>query len=162
MDDGRIFYFAYGSNADPERFRSRVGAWRSLRTGRLLDHRLRFASSVRSEGGGGAVVDPEPGSFVAGVVFEITVEQIEAMDREEFDARHDLDGSGRRVQRDVQSGEETLRAELYVLEDDGGWLAPSETYLGFIVGGLAAAGHGLEALERVRAAARKAEELERS
>jgi hypothetical protein len=156
MSNDGLFYFAYGSNADPQRFRSRVGAWRSVRPGRLLDHRLRFASSVRSEGGGGAVVDPEPGSVVDGVLFEIGAEQMAAMDREEFDPRHDPSGSGRRVQREVQADGETLRAEFYVLEDDGGWLAPSETYLGFILDGLREAGHPPEALRRVRAAAERA------
>ena len=64
---GFAYYFAYGSNADPERFRGRVGAWLSRYRARLDDYRLRFASSVQSEGGGGAVIDPHPGDHVDGV-----------------------------------------------------------------------------------------------
>ena len=82
--DARVFYFAYGSNADPERFRARVGAWRSRRPGWLDGHRLRFADSVQSEGGGGAVIDPAPAAVVAGVLFEITTEQLEATRNEGF------------------------------------------------------------------------------
>jgi hypothetical protein len=61
-----IFYFAYGSNADPERFKARVGPSRSRRRARLQGYRLRFARMVQSEGGGGAVVDESPGAYVDG------------------------------------------------------------------------------------------------
>ena len=73
--DETLFYFAYGSNADPERFQARVGPWLSRRTAWLDDYRLRFADSVQSEGGGGAVVDFEEGGNVAGVLYEIIKRQ---------------------------------------------------------------------------------------
>ena len=56
MSDETVFYFAYGSNADPDRFRSRVGPWRSCRAASLEGYRLRFAASVQSESGGGIPV----------------------------------------------------------------------------------------------------------
>ncbi len=151
-----VRYFAYGSNTDPERFRSRVGSWRSRRPARLADHRLRFASSVRSEGGGGAVVDPDPGRSVDGVLYEITPEQLAAMDREEFDPNRDTEQTGRRLRREVLVDGERVEAELYTVEDDGGWHPPSETYLGHILRGLEDAGHPREALDRVRRAAERA------
>ena len=70
MSGDTVFYFAYGSNMDPERFRSRVGDWLSRRRARLDGYSLRFADSVQSEGGGGAVVDRRPGDHVDGVLFE--------------------------------------------------------------------------------------------
>ncbi len=151
-----IFYFAYGSNADPERFKARVGAWRSRRRARLLDHGLRFARNVQSEGGGGAVVDASPGRYVDGVLFEITAEQLTAMDREEFDASRDVAATGKRIRRTVETAEGPLESELYTVDDDGGFSAPSETYLGHILRGLEATGHDEAALAGVRAAAEEA------
>lgn len=150
-----VFYFAYGSNADPERFRSRVGAWRTRRPAQLDGYRLRFADSVQSEGGGGAVVDPLPGGRVDGVLFEITSHQLAAMDREEFDPTRDTTGVGRRVGVTVRTEAGPVAAEMYTVEDDGGWRAPSERYLGHILRGLEAAGHVQEALDRVKRAAER-------
>ena len=116
-----VFYFAYGSNAAPERFKARVGVWRSRRRARLLDHRLRFARMVQSEGGGGAVVDASPGRYVDGVLFEITAEQLAAMDREEFDPARDVAATGKRIQRTVETAEGPLESELYTVDDDGGF-----------------------------------------
>lgn len=151
-----VFYFAYGSNADPERFRARVGEWRSRRRARLPGHRLRFARMVRSEGGGGAVVDPCSGRHVDGVLFEITGEQLKTMDREEFDSSRDVAATGKRVRRTVETAGGPVRAELYTVDDDGGLHPPSATYLGHILRGLEAAGHDEAALAGVRAAAEEA------
>jgi gamma-glutamylcyclotransferase len=155
-----VFYFAYGSNTDPERFKARVGEWRSRRRARLPDHSLRFARMVQSEGGGGAVVDPSRGSYVDGVLFEITAEQLAAMDREEFDPARDVAATGKRIQRTVETEEGPLEAELYTVADDDGFSAPSDTYLGHILRGLAAAGHDETTLAGVRAAAAKAAEAD--
>lgn len=157
MSDPDVLYFAYGSNADPDRFRDRVGDWGSRRPALLRDHRLRFADRVRSEGGGGAVIDPAPGEVVDGVLFGITAEQLAAMDREEFDPSRDRHGTGRRVRLEVEIDGATVEAEAYTVEDDGAWHPPSATYLGFILRGLEAAGHGPEASGRVRAAAERAQ-----
>ena len=94
------------------------------------------------------------GSFslgpVAGVLFEITAEQMAAMDREEFDPARDTSGLGRREQRVVRTADGSVKAELYTVRDDGGWRAPSERYLGHILHGLEAAGHEEAVLADVR------------
>lgn len=155
-----VFYFAYGSNTDPDRFMTRVGAWRSRRRARLSGHKLRFARMVRSEGGGGAVVDARPGHYVDGVLFEITTEQLAAMDREEFDPMRDVAATGKRIRRTVETVEGPLEAELYTVDDDGGFAEPSDTYLGHILRGLVAAGYDEATLARVRAAAAEAARAE--
>jgi hypothetical protein len=155
-----VFYFAYGSNADPNRFITRVGAWRSRRRARLSGHRLRFARMVQSEGGGGAVVDARPGHYVDGVLFEITAEQLAAMDRKEFDPARDVAATGKRIQRTVETAEGPLEAELYTVDDDDGFAAPSDTYLGHILRGLEAAGYDEATLAHVRAAAAEAARAE--
>ena len=153
VDDGSIFYFAYGSNADPDRFRSRVGPWITRRAAWLDGYRLRFAASVQSEGGGGAVVDPSAGGSVAGVLYEIGAEQLAAMDREEFDPSRDTKQLGKRVPVSVRGEGGPHAAEMYTVDDDGRWRSPSSTYLGFIVRGLEDAGHGPAATAAVREAA---------
>lgn len=149
-------YFAYGSNTDPQRFRKRVGPWISRRRAWLEDHRLRFADSVRSEGGGGAVIDSHAGGRVWGVLFEITAAQLDAMDREEFDPSRDTARSGRRTTVVVQTENGPVEAEVYTVEDGGDWCAPSAAYLGHILTGLRDAGHDERVLEQVRDVAREA------
>lgn len=151
-----IYYFAYGSNMDLDRFRDRVGDWISVQRASLPKHQLRFASMVQSEGGGGAVVDPSKGGQVYGVLFEITQAQIEAMDREEFDPTRDVETTGKRVQMSVETDAGPLTAQLYTVDDDGGFLAPSESYLRHILRGLTAAGYRETAHSAVRAAAEEA------
>jgi cation transport regulator ChaC len=153
-----VFYFAYGSNADPDRFRSRVGPWRSCDAAGLDGYRLRFAASVQSEGGGGAVIDEERDGTVDGVLYEITPEQMAAMDREEFDQARDTDGKARRLTVTVSTEQGPRVANCYTVRDDGAWRTPSERYLGFIIRGLEAAGHTRGAIERVRRAARRDED----
>ena len=123
MSDQMVFYFAYGSNADPDRFRSRVGLWRSCSAAGLEGYGLRFAASVQSEGGGGAVIDEASEGTVDGVLYEITPEQMAAMDREEFDQSRDTDGKGRRLTVTVSTEQAPRVAECYTVRDDGAWRA---------------------------------------
>ena len=95
---------------------------------------------------------------VDGVLYEITPEQMAAMDREEFDQSHDTDGKSRRLTVTVSTEQGPRVAECYTVRDDGAWRAPSERYLGFIIRGLEAAGHSRDAIERVRRAARRDED----
>ncbi len=157
MSDETVFYFAYGSNAHPDRFRSRVGPWRSRYAAGLEGYRLRFAASVQSESGGGAVIDKTEDGTVDGVLYEITPEQMTAMDREEFDPSRDTDKRGRRLTVTVSTEQGPRVAQCYTVLDDGAWRAPSDLYLGFILRGLEAAGHPREAIERVRRTARRDE-----
>ena len=152
-----VFYFAYGSNAHPDRFRSRVGPWRSCHAAGLKGYRLRFAASVQSESGGGAVIDEATDGAVDGVLYEITSEQMAAMDHEEFDPSHDSGGKGRHLTVSVSTEQGPRVARCYTVRDDGTWKAPSERYLGFIIDGLEAAGHAQDAIERVRRVARRGE-----
>ncbi len=158
MSGQTVFYFAYGSNADPDRFRSRVGPWRSRYAAGLEGYRLRFAASVQSESGGGAVIDEKGDGTVDGILYEITPEQMAAMDREEFDPSRDPDGKSRRLTVTVSTERGPRVAECYTVRDDGAWRAPSERYLGFIIRGLEAVGHSRHTIERLRRAARHDEE----
>ena len=111
---------------------------------------------VQSEGGGGAVVDKSLGAHVDGVLFEITSEQLTSMDREEFDPSRDVETTGKRIRETVETAEGRIESELYTVDDDRGFSAPSEAYLGHILRGLEAAGYDKDALAAVRAAANDA------
>ena len=56
----------------------------------------------------------------------------------------------------VETSDGSIDAELYTVNDDGGFSPPSETYLGHILRGLEAAGYDEEALDAVRRAAGQA------
>ena len=149
----RVWYFSYGSNLDPERFRSRVGPWLEIRTAFLDGYRVRFSGDVRTEGGGGAFVEPDEGSAVFGAVFLIDPGQLRAMDDVELRSERNLAGLAVRRQVDVRTSGGMLRAEMYTLPATGRYLAPSERYLGHILDGLRATGHAEEVLEQVRTTA---------
>ena len=132
------------------RFKDRVGEWRSRRPAWLAGQRLWFSDRVQSEGGGGAVFGPAEGSTLAGVLYEITLEQQRAMDRVEEDPSRNHQNAGYRLTITVETGDGPFEAEVYNVREIGGWSAPSATYLGHIVDGLQAAGHTAEVLDEVR------------
>ena len=149
----RVWYFSYGSNLDPARFRSRVGPWHEIRTAVLDGYRVRFSGEVRSEGGGGAFVEPAEGAAAFGAVFLIDPDQLRAMDEVELRSERNLAGLAIRRQVDVRTPTTIVKAEMYTLPASASYLAPSANYLGHILDGLRATGHTEEVLEQVRAAA---------
>lgn len=147
MDD-TVWYFAYGSNLDPDRFRSRICHWLEMRPARLVGFRLRFSDDVCSEGGAGAVIIPDAGRSVHGAVFRITDEQMAAMDREEFADEHvGAAGAARRTVT-VQTDQGPLNAEVYTINTDS-FGPPSPEYLGHITRGLLAVGFDAEVVAEV-------------
>lgn len=144
-----VWYFAFGSNLDPDRFRARVGDWLELRRARLAGFRLRFSDEVCSEGGAGAVIVPDAGRWVHGAVYRISQAQMQAMDREEFDAEHDTADQGVRRTVTVQTDQGPVNAEVYLLQGVDSFGPPSETYLAHITRGLVAIGYEHEVIDEV-------------
>lgn len=109
-------YFAYGSNMASSQMAERCPGAVSLGIARLPGYRLAFDAWSNRRGGLVADVLPEPGSEVWGVLWEITGEHAEALDRYEGVAR----GQYRResVQVDSPPGE-TVDAFAYVICDPG-------------------------------------------
>jgi len=68
------FYFAYGSNMDPEQFKGRCPASRLIGTAILADHR--FIITAR----GYASIEARVGDFVHGVLFELTEDDEATLD----------------------------------------------------------------------------------
>ena len=71
------YYFAYGSNMNPERMRKRGVPFFSYRRAVLKDHRLAFNKLCRLyEGGFGcANVEPAKGEVVEGVLYEVDLSE---------------------------------------------------------------------------------------
>lgn len=145
-----IWYFAYGSNLDPERFRDRVGSWRERRPAVLDGWRLRFSGDVRSEGGGGAFVEPRPGARTWGAVLLLDRAQMEAMDAVELDPERNVENRGIRRTVSVKTDRGEVEAEVYTVPGSRTYLAPSERYLGHILTGLEAVGHEPDVIQAVR------------
>jgi len=148
-----IWYFAYGSNLNHERFRSRVGDWREYRRAILPGYELRFSGEVESEGGGGAVIQPAAGGQVFGGVYGITEAQIAAMDAVELHSPMNFAGRGVRSTVQLHSNGESIQAELYEVPAPSIYRTPSARYLGWITSGLREFGYDDEVIAAVETVA---------
>ena len=144
-----IWYFAYGSNLNHQRFHSRVGDWQESGQAILHGYELRFSGEVESEGGGGAIIQPAAGGQVFGGAYRITHEQIAAMDAVELHSPMNLKGRGVRSTVQLQSNGESIQAELYEVPAPSTYRAPSASYLGWITSGLRDFGYGDEIIAEV-------------
>jgi gamma-glutamylcyclotransferase (GGCT)/AIG2-like uncharacterized protein YtfP len=154
MSGDEVWYFAYGSNLDPDRFRSRVCDWSDRRRAILRDYELRFSGDVTSEGGGGAVIQEAAGERVFGGVYRISREQIEKMDEVELGDATNPQRRGERKQLELECPDGMLTVEVYVVPEPETYRAPSPTYLGHIVKGLRAFGydeHVIAEVEKIAA-----------
>jgi len=79
----RVQYFAYGSNMSPEILCQRCPSARSLGSGRLHGYALAFAGASRRWKGGVATIVPCSGGHVDGVIYEITMVDLDALDHVE-------------------------------------------------------------------------------
>lgn len=75
-----MFYFAFGSNLDPDQIRERCPAHRTVGLAALHDYRLIFPLYSERWGGGGASVQLHHGDIVWGVVYDLTEEDLAALD----------------------------------------------------------------------------------
>ncbi len=106
---GDSWYFAYGSNLDPEQKESRTGRIREARRCHLPDYR--FAFNKRSDGGAVyANLMPQRGARVWGVVYRCSPDALEKMDRCEGVAGGHYVRTSVRV---VTDSSEALKAEAY-------------------------------------------------
>ena len=78
-----IKYFAYGSNLDLPQMKRRCPSSKLISKGSLSGYRLTFNRFSSGWGGGVADVIREPGSKVWGLIFEISVTDLERLDRYE-------------------------------------------------------------------------------
>jgi len=150
-----VWYFAYGSNLDHDRFRERVGEWAGHERARLDDYELRFSGEVTSEGGGGAIIEPAPGRRVCGGVYRITSTQLEELDRMELGDRLDPNRRGERREMTLRCPAFPLLVTVYLVPRPKVYRAPSAAYLAHIVKGLRDFGYDESVILEVQEIARR-------
>lgn len=78
---GDVLYFAYGSNLDFDQMKRRCPSARPVGVAKLPGRRLAFTRWSESRKGAVADAVADPASEVWGVVYEITAEDLEVLDR---------------------------------------------------------------------------------
>ena len=76
-----ITYFAYGSNMNPERIGERIGRVPIGRSASLRDYVLRFSARSKDDlRTGYGNIEPQAGSIVHGVAYDLTEEELGKID----------------------------------------------------------------------------------
>ena len=75
-----MFYFAYGSNLDPEQMQARCPGHSVVGLAELRDHRLTFPLTSHDWGGGVSSVGVAHGASVWGVVYDLSEANLTALD----------------------------------------------------------------------------------
>lgn len=84
-DQDLVYYFAYGSNMDPNRLKERGVEFHYPEAANLYDYELKFNKWSKTQGPVANIV-PSPGSVVEGVLYQI--ESIEVLDHYEAYPNH--------------------------------------------------------------------------
>jgi len=138
-----VWYFAYGSNLDMDRFRKRIGVWQETKRATLKDYRLSFDSRGKAD------ILEQKGERVWGAVYEVTEDQLKILDG--FEGVHN--GIYKRIHVNVECRGKTEPAIAYVKVKKIGFHPPDDEYLNYILRGLKQHGYGEETIEVVRAEA---------
>lgn len=124
-------YFAYGSNLEPVQMLHRCPEHRVLGPACLTDWQLLFRGRSERWGGGAvATIEPEPGSRVWGVLFDLSMEDFSSLDRcESHVGHHDPANLYDKISVLVADADGISReAEAYqMIPQDAG--SPSRVYL---------------------------------
>ena len=137
-----MFYFAYASNLDLEQMERRCPGHAVIGLGELRDHRLLFPLTSHDWGGGVASVGVAHGSSVWGVVYDLSEQNLAALDVYEHylgpDNQHNLydreSASVQLVRADDGSFSRRLRVWIYVARQANP-APPSRRYLDAILRG---------------------------
>jgi gamma-glutamylcyclotransferase (GGCT)/AIG2-like uncharacterized protein YtfP len=142
-------YFAYGSNMDPRYMADHCPDASPLGAGRLGGFRLEFTVYSDRWGGGAANIEPDPGAHVWGVVWDVTAEDLAALDT--FVGHPSY---YRREEVDVRCGPEDLPCLTYRVAHQRGFVRPTDEYLNRLRAGMRMQGLPPEALDILESAAR--------
>ena len=130
-------YFSYGSNMLTERLQARCPSARFLERAKATGYKLKFSKFSKKDGSGKAMpfATQQSDAFIQGVLFEISVDELRALDRAE--------GCGYGYDRienfSVYLGEEAKHVEVttYVANADyiDPGLQPFDWYLALVLAG---------------------------
>ena len=129
-----MLYFAYGMNTNPEQMTLRCPGAKSLGHARLINHAFRFAQH--------ADVEPCDGSYVDGVLWDITDDNLKALDQlEGYPYYYD------RVVSSVIQGARTFHVLVYRMQPGRRDYEPTRGYYNLIHEGYRAHGIPTDQLE---------------
>ncbi len=140
-----MLIFTYGSMMKITELHQRCPTARTFCNALLPDHQLRFNRESKERKGGVASVVPHPGSEVWGVVYEIALTEMDALDRGEGfrPNRPPEQNSYRRLSRQMVlidgDPQQELVVELYQANPQANPPLPSKEYLQLLIDGAAAA-----------------------
>jgi hypothetical protein len=146
-----ILYFAYGSDMNPRQMAERCAKPELMAIARLPDHALGFFSHTKIWDGAQATVVPAEGKDVWGIVYRLTVADMERLDFHQ-DARIDGTGPYFNYPTEVLNGPRKLYSVLIFKKDIlGEHLIPSRPYLERIIAGAEARGLPKDYIETLKA-----------
>lgn len=120
-----LYYFAYGSNLDPEQIKRRCPDAEPFRLAVLHDHALAFGGHSPHWEGSPATVIREEGRAVPGMLYELPYREIRVLDQYEgHPVRYE-----RREKTVVDDSDRQHTAQVYVKDLDGNFGTPPEDYL---------------------------------
>lgn len=120
-----VLYFAYGSNLSTSQMETRCPGSYVVGPAQLAGYRLTFDHSSRMWGGGVADIVPDPQSEVWGLLYALTQEDIERLDR--FEGYPSL--YRREIVRVADAGGARRDAWSYMVARSEGAVPPSTRYL---------------------------------
>jgi cation transport regulator ChaC len=124
-------YFAFGSNMLERELLAHAPGARSLGGGVLRGYRLAFTRWSERRGGGVADIVEDAGGEVWGVLYEVPVDELPALD-----AKERVPTAYRRTTVRVEdAGGRALDAMAYEVVDRTGAYAPAASYLAIVIEG---------------------------
>lgn len=137
MDEEELWYFAYGSNLDPQQLRGRIGEWRNSIKYALSGYRLVF--NVKSQRWGGYAANiletGNPRDKVCGVKYRISKQQLEKLTQ-------------------CEGVEPTYLPEIeayaYIFPTSRPRMKPPTDYVDTVIQGLAFHGYGDDVIAAIR------------
>ena len=145
-------YFAYCTLLDTEEMRRFCPHAKQTVVAQLMGYRVAFAHYGMDQPGGGCNLEAAPGNQICGLVYELSDEEYDELDRISGVDR----GYYERVEFTVASDDGELSATTYVMPHPGGPFQPTATYVRPILAGAASlnlpSDYQAQLVETVRAA----------
>ena len=125
--DETVYYFAYGSNMNPERMLDRGAEFTHRQSHALPGYSLKFNKvSSKAPGSGSANIVPDENGVVEGVIYRITVGGLYKLDKFEGYPEH----YGRiRLTLDLDGINETVKTYTAMPDKIKDGLSPTKSYL---------------------------------
>lgn len=125
-----VYYFAYGSNMDENRFKSRIKNYKIIGKGLLKDYQLRFNKPAMKDDWGYANVCPKKGCQVEGVIYEVDEESLKELDKYER-----VPDQYYRYKLNINAKNKKLKCDVYIASGIDDSLKPVRWYLQFLLNG---------------------------